>query len=296
MKFVPNAVSRFGHRSALKIKANSPTILVVSGVVGLGASAVLAAVATRKIDPVLDQHKQARAEIGYISDKQSREHQASLVRLYLHTGTELGKIYAPTIIVASCSTVAVLGGHKMLRTRHAATLAAYSALGEQFNAYRRRIARTLGVEMEEKIFRGAHGEYEEDPNHPGEYRLKAKYDEEANVDTSYLRPWFDETNYNFTRQPEWNYLFLKGVQHHMNNLLATRGHLFLNEVLDALQMPRVPEGAVAGWVYDSPKGDGFVDFGFMSGDDPQTVAFRNKVDPRVQLNFNIDTDTIWQLI
>jgi hypothetical protein len=292
MNLVPKTVSRFGHRSLLKINASSPTILVVAGVIGLGATAVMAAKATRKIDPVLDEHKQARAEIGY--SIQTREQQTELVRLYAHTGFELTKIYGPTIFVGTTSAIAVLGGHKILRTRHAAALSAYSGLMEQFTAYRKRIAQTLGKDMEQDIYNGAHGEHVEDPDHPGEYKLKPKWDG-TNDPNSYLRPWFDETNVNWSRNAENNYLFLKGVQNHFNRLLNIHGHVFLNDVLRALNMPDVSEGQIVGWLYDSDRGDRYIDFGFMTSDEPHTVAFRNGVERTVRLNFNVD-GPVWDKI
>jgi len=290
MKLVPNAVSRFGHRSLLKLNASSPTILVVGGVVGLGVTAVMAARATRRIDPVLDRHKQDRATIGYVGTES--EQQKELLRLYVRTGSSLGRLYGPTILVGATSALAVLGGHRILRGRHIATMAAYTGLAEQFNAYRQRVVKTLGEDLEKEIYEGAHGEYVEDPDHKGEYKLKAKHND---VDSSYLRPWFDETNVNWTRDAVNNYQFLKAAQAHMNNLLQIRGHVFLNDVLDQLHMPRCAEGSVSGWLWKSADGDNFVDFGFMTSDNPNTVAFRNGVEQNVQLNFNID-GIIWDQI
>lgn len=291
MKLVPNSVSRVGGRTLLKLNAGSPTILVVAGVVGLGATAVLAARATRNIDPILNEHKQTRAEIGYA---ESKTHQKQVATLYSHTGFRLARLYGPTIFVGSTSALAVLGGHKILRGRQIATLAAYSGLAEQFNAYRKRIAQTLGEDLERSIYEGARGEWKEDPNHKGEYKLQPEYEKDVRSDT-YLRPFFDESNPNWTLDPVANYLFLKGVQGHMNNLLQIRGHVFLNDVYDALRFERRPEGAIAGWVWNSKEGDNLVDFGFMSGNDPQTIAFREGHERSVRLNFNID-GVIWNLI
>jgi hypothetical protein len=292
MNLVPKSVTRAGGRALLKLNASSPTILVVSGVIGLGATAVLAARATRKIDPILDEHKQARAEIGYVGNSKNR--QKDLVRVYTKTGYELTKLYGPTLFVGTTSAVAVLGGHKILRGRQIATLAAYSSLADQFQSYRKRVVDTLGEKLEREIYEGAHGEWVEDPDHKGEYKLEPKYDKTDH--DHYLRPWFDETNVNWTRSAKSNYLFLKGHQAHMNRLLNIRGHVFLNDVFDALSLPRTREGQITGWLYNNPKGDNFVDFGFMTGQDPHTVAFRNEVEKTVRLNFNIDRDPIFNLI
>lgn len=291
MALVPKSLSRFGNMSVLKLRAGSPTILVVAGVVGLGATAVLASKASRRIDPILDDHKKARAEIGYIG--KSRERQQELVLLYSRTTLQLGKLYGPTIFVGTTSAIAVIGGHKILRERHIATMAAYSGLMKQFAGYRKRVSQTLGEEMERSIFEGARGEWVEDPDHKGEYKLQPKF--EVDKTQSYLRPWFDESNNNFTRDATANYLFLKGVQSHMNNMLRIRGHVFLNDVYDGLGMERRPEGAISGWIWNSPYGDNHVDFGFMTSVDPHSVAFRNGLEKTVRLNFNID-GMIWDQI
>lgn len=297
MKFVPNSVSRLGGRTLLKLSAASPTILVVSGVVGLGATAVLASKASRKIDPILDEHKKTRDEFivteAHHTQLEKRARQKQLGVLYAETSVKLVKLYAPTLIVGTASAVAVLGGHNILRTRHVAALTAYSGLFDQFNTYRKRVADSFGEDIERGIYEGARGEWVEDPDHKGEYKLENKFDPDNAQD--YLRPWFDEVNVNFTRDPMSNYLFLKGVQSHMNNLLQARGHVFLNECLDGLRLPRCPEGQFAGWVYNPKSGDNYIDFGFMTGVDPHTVAFRNQRETTVKLNFNIQ-GSVWNLI
>lgn len=68
------------------------------------------------------------------------------------------------------------------------------------------------------------------------------------------RPWaviFDEKNANWTRTPEANILFLKGTAAHLNNILAIRGHVFLNDIYDALRFERTQFGAIAGWFLET---------------------------------------------
>jgi hypothetical protein len=42
---------------------------------------------------------------------------------------------------------------------------------------------------------------------------------------------------------------LAAAQAYANDQLRTRGHLFLNELLDLLELPRVRQGQTAGWVW-----------------------------------------------
>lgn len=246
---VPKSISRMASRSLLKLNANSPTILVVAGVVGLSATAVMAAKATRKIDPIIDAHKEERSAIGSVAKHDKvlrREQQTAILEMYYNTSLRLARVYGPTVAVGTISAASILCGHKILRTRHVATMVAYSGLQDQFLAYRDRVAKTLGESAERDIYNGAHGEWVEDPDHKGEYKLQPVFEEQS---TAYLRPWFDELNDNWRDDPASNYLFLKGVQTHMDNLLQVRGHVFLSEVYDALRIPRTADSIVNGWVY-----------------------------------------------
>jgi hypothetical protein len=291
MNYVPRSLSRFGYRNILKLQKNSPTILVVGGVVGLGVTAVLAAKATRSLDPILDKHAKQRIDIA-VDSVDARDEQKMVVKLYGETAIELAKLYGPTLVVGTLSATSVLHGHKILKGRHLATMAAYTGLMEQYKQYRARVAETVGPELERSIFGGAIGRWEEDPEHPGEYKMQTK--EHTQPAGTYLRPFFDEANSNWTPDPASNYLFLKGVQAHCNRLLDLRGYLFLFEVYDALGMDRTKETIVSGWVLNGD-GDGFVDFGFMTDPSPQAVMFRNGAERSVRLNFNID-GVIWDLI
>lgn len=85
---------------------------------------------------------------------------------------------------------------------------------------------------------------------------------------------------------ESKYLFLKQQEKYWNHVLARRKHVFLNEVLDALGLPRTPQGALVGWLYPKRDGDGYIDFG-LSNLEP--------TDRPIELNFNID-GAIWSEI
>ena len=59
---------------------------------------------------------------------------------------------------------------------------------------------------------------------------------------------FDETNPNWALHMDYNKLFLKNLENHFNSMLKIRGHVFLNEVHDALGLPRTRSGAIVGWL------------------------------------------------
>lgn len=90
---------------------------------------------------------------------------------------------------------------------------------------------------------------------------------------------FDETNPNWNR-PEYNLFFLRASQNYLNDLLANRGHLFLNDVLDVLSIRRTAQGAIGGWL--SGVNGGFVDLGLTElinslGETQEATELRLKV-------------------
>lgn len=60
-----NTISRSAHRMAFKLQKHSPEILVVAGVIGAVASAVMACKATTKLGDILDE---SRDKIDSIHD------------------------------------------------------------------------------------------------------------------------------------------------------------------------------------------------------------------------------------
>ena len=85
-------------------------------------------------------------------------------------------------------------------------------------------------------------------------------------------------------------MFLKDQQRYANDLLKSKGHLFLNEVYDMLGIPRTKAGQVVGWIYDEkhPVGDNFVDFGIYDIYNERARDFVNGYERTILLDFNVD--------
>ena len=85
-------------------------------------------------------------------------------------------------------------------------------------------------------------------------------------------------------------MFLLRQQNYANDLLKSKGHLFLNEVYDMIGIPRTKAGQVVGWIYDekNPVGDNFVDFGIIDIHKERNRAFMNGYEKNVLLDFNVD--------
>lgn len=98
---------------------------------------------------------------------------------------------------------------------------------------------------------------------------------------------FDEGCTGWMNDSEHNRYFLQTQEMYANDLLKTRGHLYLNEVYDMLGLPRTKAGQIVGWVYDeeNPIGDNRVDFGLALS---MNQAFMNGFTKNVWLDFNVD--------
>ena len=82
-------------------------------------------------------------------------------------------------------------------------------------------------------------------------------------------------------------MFLKAQQQFANDKLQTRGHIFLNEVLDDLDLPRSPAGQIVGWTADGP--DGYVNFRIL---EVERETEDGRHEPALLLDFNVQGD-IW---
>lgn len=102
--------------------------------------------------------------------------------------------------------------------------------------------------------------------------------------------YFDEGCTGWTKDAEYNLLFLRKVEIEATDILRSRGYIFLNEVYDMLGFPRSKAGQLVGWVYDiDGDSDNCVDFGLYNKN-PKTADFVNGYARTVWLDFNVDGD------
>ena len=108
-----------------------------------------------------------------------------------------------------------------------------------------------------------------------------------NFGVSQYGRFFDNGCPGWNTDSECTLLFLKQQQAYANDLLRSRGHIFLNEIYDMLGIPRTKIGQIVGWVYDekNPIGDNYISFDIY-GD--QNVDFVNGRSDKALLDFNVD--------
>lgn len=115
-----------------------------------------------------------------------------------------------------------------------------------------------------------------------------KTERKPDKQSQYAR-FYDETCEYWEKDATNNYMFLRTQQVYANDLLRSRGYVFLNEVYDMLGMVRTKAGQIVGWVYDkeNPVGDNYVDFGLTQGKS-SSMEHIESFNKAILLDFNVD--------
>lgn len=296
MKNVNSAASKV----ITKIKKHSPEILIVVGVVGTVASAVIACKATTKVNRIIDDAKDDIDKVHAATENcvteagetySTEDSKKDLVIIYAQTGVKLAKLYAPAVILGTLSISSILASNNILRKRNVALGAAYAAIDKSFKDYRGRVIERFGEQVDTELKYGIKAkkfeEVEVDPETGKEKKVKKTVMvADPNLQSDYA-VYFDNKSRNYETNQDYNYMFLKAQQQFANDKLQTRGHLFLNEVLDDLDLPRTSAGQIVGWTKDGP--DGYVNFRIVEVD-RETEDGRHE--PSLLLDFNVEGN-IW---
>lgn len=298
VKSAGRAVSKVG----FKLQKHSPEILVGLGVIGTVASAVLACKATTKASEVLEEAKDKIDQIHMVSENTSidedmyskEDAQKDMTIVYAQTGVKLVKLYAPAIGLGVLSIASILTSHNILRKRNIALAAAYTAIDKGFKDYRKRVVERFGEAVDRELKYNLKSEKLEEiiTDEKGkEKKIKKEVEVSEGIEgySSYAR-FFDDGCRGWEKDPEYNLNFLLAQQRYANDLLASRGHVFLNEVYDMLGIPRTNAGQVVGWVYDDAnhEGDNYIDFGIYKTYRRENRDFVNGYEPVILLDFNVD--------
>jgi Family of unknown function (DUF6353) len=286
MKLVPEVIGRTIARNTLLAQKNSPGVLLGVGIVGMVGSTVLACRATLKMDTVLDEAKEKLETARTLQHPEysEKDRQRDVSLIYFQSGVKIVRAYAPAVIVGGVSIAALTYSHNILTRRNIALTAAYSALEKGFHEYRTRVVAKYGEE-EDRNFRYGTREVEivDDSGKkktvmrvlPGNPSIYARF--------------FDPSSPSWNRDPEYNRTFLHCQQNYANDLLRSRGHIFLNEVYDMLGMERSKAGVVVGWIISrNGETDNHVDFGIFDAKTQQIRDFVNGFEGSILLDFNVD--------
>lgn len=278
-------------RASLTLQKHSPTILTATGVAGVIVAGVMSSRATLKLSPILEQKREDLEVLrATVDDDQieysQNEARTDLVKIYARTGLKIVKLYGPSITLGALSIASILAGHGILRRRNIALTAAYKAVEGAYSEYRKRVSEEIGEGQEADIFHNV--ETIEVENEKGK---KEKIRVSKGVGGSPYAITFDQSSTRWQPSSDYNLTFLMTQESIFNEQLHAKGHVFLNEVYDALGIPRTAAGQQVGWSLASEdKGsDKFIDFHIVRdrsvyGKDYVDNAF----DDVYHLDFNVD--------
>ena len=289
------------HKVGLQLKKHSPEILIVAGVIGTVTSAVMACKATTKVNTILSKAKEdidiihnAAEHPETLSEEYTVEDsKKDLAIVYTRTGVELFKLYAPAVALGALSLASIITSNGILRKRNASLAAAYALMDRGFKEYRGRVKERFGEATDKELRFNVKAEEVEETivDEKGKTKTVKKTVNKVDSNTKYsdYTRCFDAGCIGWEKDPEFNLMFIRHQQAYANDLLKSRGYLFLNEVYDMFGFPRTKAGQIVGWVYDenNPKGDNFVDFGIYNLNNQSAKDFINGWENSIWLDFNV---------
>ncbi len=255
-------------RSLLKVRKQSPHLLMGFGIAAGIGCVVMACKQTLRAHEVLEHHddmmsaieeacikeKEGTSSVEYTPDDARKD------KFIAYTQTSIGflKLYWIPLLLGIVSVGALIGSHGIMVKRNIALVAAYKGLEEAFKKYRSKV---IGEYGEDKDLEFVSGHKKGDKTVDGNDTLVRLATEEVEGAGLYMAV-FDSRCREWDNAPMYNITKLHLTEQHMNDKLRLQGHVFLNEVYDALGMDRTKEGAIVGWILDKTPGeaDGYIDF------------------------------------
>lgn len=266
-------------KAGLKVAKKKPEIMLGVGVICIGAGVVLTMKQCTKASEILKKKDEQLEKIAIVKNDQElvkdysdEDEKRDLAKVYVDTGVELLKVYLPSLGLILGGVGLILGSHHQMNVRYEALLAAYQAAEKSRKILKKELV------MDEKDI-------------DDETKTPTKLDKE---EFAYGRV-FDSTNQNWHTDPDYNYLFIENQERYFNDLLKSRGHVFLNEVYEALGFEHTKEGSIIGWVYDTGENSGTQNFIAFDVYDEQWFMEEDSVFSSIMIDFNVD-GVIYDLI
>lgn len=300
------------HKVGFQLKKHSPEILAVTGAVGTVASAVWACKQTTKLSGILEEGKATVNQIHEVMEHPEmlpkeaeytvEDSKKDLTIAYVQTGMKVIKLYAGPVILGTLSLTAMLTSNNILRKRNVTLMAAYTALDKGYKEYRGRVVERFGEQIDKELLYNIKAKeitevvQNEDGTETEVTKTVEVADPEAVMHSQYA-VIFDNGCKGWTKDPETNKVFLLQTQAMLNDRLQRVGHVFLNELYEALGFKHTATGQIVGWLYDPevPNGDNYIDFGIFNLDSERARAFVNGYETSIVIDPNVD-GPIWDKI
>lgn len=218
-------------KAVMTTKKNSPAILIGAGIIGLTATAVLAYRAKPKVEAIIEDIEEARANETEVDNVQ--------------VGKDLvGALYGP-IVLGAMSAGAIIWGYKIQNNRIAVLASALAAQQAKNIYFETKYKKEHGEEAFEKFRTPTHTETREETDDKG--KVKKKDHIVADEVDKTIGEWYKNSSEYARDDHSYNMAYIASVTERLELLLFQRGHLMLNEVREAFGFERIRNGALLGW-------------------------------------------------
>lgn len=247
------------NKVAKGISKNSPLILTVTGVVGIGATAVLAYKSRSRVEAIIEEVEETRKDedrINELIDLQDRltdDEETELTYLqenYVPVSKavvvrDIAGAVALPVVTGVASLACVTLSWYIMNNRLLTVSGALATATAEHVYYKRKVADRFGEEVERELSTPVHkveAEYtdEKGKKKTGEVNVKDTLE-------SLEGRWFDESMEYTADDFSYNKAFVESVGEKLGIQFMNRGSLTLNQVYDALGFPRSRAGALMGW-------------------------------------------------
>lgn len=275
----------------LAVKANAPTIMVVGGVVSMGAGTVVACKKTLEVEAVLAKHSPDLEKIKEGESFNDPDYgpdiaRADRIKVYSRASFDLVKLYAVPGVLFGAGVALVFGGHRMMLRRNATLALAFTGLKKSFDAYRRRVVTHFGSEVDQGMM-GGYVYREVVDSETGKTEVVTARDWDESALDPYNRVFNQASSTQWEPDLGMNKMFIAQQERFAHQLLMRRGYLWLSEVYEALGFPENDISRVVGWkvtkLPDGSRDIPNVDFGL---DKPHPDDWKYNKEMAVYLDFN----------
>ena len=283
------------------VKRKSPEILLVGGILCIGGGVVMACRATLKAKNVIDENldkveKWKEEPPEPLNGKDSLE--TMIKKQHLKCAVDVCGKYALPVLLMGTGVTCIVVSHNIQAKRLVAALASLDALQLSFDQYRRNVIEDQGPSADVRYMTGdqiVKAEFYEE----GEDGKVKKVKKEVKVRKGCADPYvklFDPCNSDEWRNSRgFNLDFIHGQEIYFNRRLRLNGHVFLNEVYEALGFGYEPIGQFVGWKIGGD-GDDQIVFEIEEVYDWEEIEAakedRRNPEPSFWLTFNVDGE-IW---
>jgi hypothetical protein len=278
-------------KAGLKISKYSPEILIVTGVVGVIASTIMACRATTKIEDVLDNTKERINDIHEAAESNEIESSKELALTYGKCGLEMTKLYAPAVILGTLSLTSIVASNQILKKRNLALAATYATLDKTFKEYRQRVVERFGKEVDDELRYNIKQVKVEntvtDMDTGKEKKVKTNLDVADPTLNPYIMYFDENTSKLYENNMDYNLMNLHSAEQYANDKCRVEGFIFLNDIYDSLGIKKTSMGQKVGWIYDpeNNEGDNYVDFRYKIVNRETEDGMYEKA---ILLDFNVD--------